>query len=138
MQEDFGLAEIKRSELECCALCLLLSAQFEVFAPLQCQLHLVLANGAFESEHDLLRSLCLLVEDGLSLTTVAGLFTVITTLSLCEERCLAGLVLRHLVRGVLLASLALAECSAGLGNVDHFRELASVTLRMLRAGFVVR
>ena len=39
----------------------------------------------------------LLVEDGLSLTTVTGLLTVVTTLSLRGQRILALLVLGHLV-----------------------------------------
>ena len=76
-----------------------------------------------------------LVEDGLGLTSVTGLLAVITTLTLREQRSLASLVLcagsvgawyglgcglltGDLVLGVLLAVLALAVGSAGLGNVD--------------------
>lgn len=58
------------------------------------------------------------MEDGLGLTTVTGLLAVITTLSLCKQRGLSCLVLGDLVLGVLLAVLALAVGSAGLGNVD--------------------
>jgi hypothetical protein len=75
------------------------------------------------------------VEDGLGLTTVTGLLAVITTLTLCEQRGLSCLVFYivsacegyvwqrgpltgDLVLGVLLAVLALAVGSAGLGNVD--------------------
>jgi purine-cytosine permease-like protein len=48
------------------------------------------------------------VEDLLGLTTVTGLLTVVTTLTLSEQRGLAGLVLGDLVLGVLAALLALA------------------------------
>jgi hypothetical protein len=75
------------------------------------------------------------VEHGLGLTTVSGLLAIITTLSLRKQRglsCLvlcvisvtvraamgAGLLTGDLVLGVLLAVLALAVGSAGLGNVD--------------------
>jgi hypothetical protein len=61
-----------------------------------------------EPEDDLLGGLGLLVEDGLGLTSVTGLLSVVTPLSLGEDRVLTLLVLGHLVRGVLLASLALA------------------------------
>jgi hypothetical protein len=76
-----------------------------------------------------------LVEDGLGLTSVTGLLAIITTLSLSEQRSLSSLVLCRvsvcaslggcvelltgdLVLGVLLAILALAVGTAGLGNVD--------------------
>jgi hypothetical protein len=76
-----------------------------------------------------------LVEDGLGLTSVTGLLAIITTLSLSEQRGLSCLVLcqfsvcvrsveepgrltGNLVLGVLLAVLALAVGSSGLGNVD--------------------
>jgi hypothetical protein len=75
------------------------------------------------------------VEDGLGLTSVTALLTIITTLSLGEQRSLSSLVLcwdsvgvwdsgfvglltGDLVLGVLLAVLALAVGSSGLGNVD--------------------
>ena len=58
------------------------------------------------------------MEDGLGLTTVTGLFTVVTTLSLGEQGGLAGLVLGDLVLGVLAALLALAVGVSRLGNVD--------------------
>jgi len=59
----------------------------------------------------------LLVEDGLGLTTVTGLLTVVTTLSLGGERVLALLVLGHLVRGVLLASLSPAVRATSPGKM---------------------
>lgn len=58
------------------------------------------------------------MEDRLGLTSVTGLLTVITTLSLSEEGSFSGFVLGNLVLSVLLALLALAEGSAGLGDVN--------------------
>ena len=107
-----------------------------MLAALQGQLGLGLALRALEAEHDLLGRLGLLVEHGLGLTTVTGLLSVVTALSLGEQRCLrellvpvvkagggiciylAGLVLGDLVLGVLLAVPALAVGAASLGNVD--------------------
>jgi hypothetical protein len=80
------------------------------------------------------------VEDGLGLTSVTGLLAVITTLTLREQRSLSCLVLcefsvcgynigntrvltGNLVLGVLLAVLALAVGSSGLGNVDLRRDV---------------
>lgn len=59
--------------------------KLEVLATLEGELSLGLALGALQSEHDLLGGLCLLVEDRLGLTTVTGLLTVVTTLTLGEE-----------------------------------------------------
>ena len=73
-----------------------------------------------QPKDDLLGGLRLLVEDGLSLTTVTGLLAVVTALSLSERRSLAGLVLSDLVQGVLVALAALAVGLPGLGNVHHF------------------
>lgn len=56
------------------------------------------------------------MEDWLCLTTITCLFAVITTLSLCEDRGLANLVLCNLVWSVLLA--VSTEGLAGLWNVD--------------------
>ena len=44
-----------------------------------------LADLALKTEHNLLGSLCLLVEDGLGLTTISRLLSVVTTLS-CKIR----------------------------------------------------
>lgn len=92
--------------------------QLKVLATLQSKLALGLALDALQSQHNLLGSLGLLVEDGLGLTTISGLLAVVTTLSLGEKRGLASLVLGDLVLGVLAALLALAEGVTGLGNVD--------------------
>jgi hypothetical protein len=52
-----------------------------------------LAGSALKTEHNLLGGLRPLVEDGLGLTSVTGLLTVVTTLTLSEQRSLASLVL---------------------------------------------
>ena len=59
----------------------------------------------------------LLLEDGLGLTTITGLLTVVTTLTLDVQRSLTGLVLGNLVGSVLSALGAGAEGVASLGNV---------------------
>lgn len=97
---------------------LLVTTELEVLASLQRQLELGLALDALQSQHDLLGSLGLLVEDGLGLTTITRLLAVVTSLSLSEQRGLASLVLGDLVLGVLAAVLALAVGVTGLGNVD--------------------
>lgn len=117
------------------------SPKLEVLAPLQRELLLRLAGGAFlstpfsdsspqihvllgglahKTEDNLLGGLRLLVEDGLGLTTITGLLAVVTALALREGRSLTGLVLGDLVQGVLAALAALAEGLPGLGNVHHF------------------
>jgi len=95
-----------------------------VLATLERKLCLGLACCALQSQDNLLGGLGLLVEDRLGLTTVTGLLTVVTTLTLGEEGGLASLVLGDLVLGVLLAVSALAVSAASLGNVD----LKSATL----------
>lgn len=60
--------------------------QLKVLASFQGQLGLGLALDTLQPQHDLLRCLRLLVEDGLGLTSVARLFAIITTLSLGEQR----------------------------------------------------
>lgn len=85
--------EARRLEDQRRTLCLLVTTELKVLASLERQLGLGLALHALETEHHLLGRLCLLVEYGLSLTTVSGLLAVVTTLSLGEERGLACLVL---------------------------------------------
>lgn len=92
-----------------------------MLATLQRQLSLCLAADALQPQHNLLRSLGFLVEHGFGLTTITGLLTVVTPLSLGEERSLASLVLCDLVLGVLPALLALAVGLSGFGNVDLSR-----------------
>ena len=52
-----------------------------MLAALQDQLVLGLADGAFETQSDLLGGLGLLVEDRLGLTTITGLLTIVTALT---------------------------------------------------------
>lgn len=92
--------------------------QLEVLASLQSQLALGLALDALQSQDNLLGGLGLLVEDWLRLTTITALLSVVTALTLGEQRGLASLVLGNLVLGVLAALLALAVGVSGLGNVD--------------------
>ena len=70
---------------------LLVTAKLEVLAALEGELGLGLALRALEAQHDLLGRLGLLVEHGLGLTTVTRLLSVVTTLSLREERGLEGI-----------------------------------------------
>lgn len=93
-----------------------------MLASLQGQLQLGLALDALQPQHDLLGGLGLLVEDGLGLTTITALLSVVTSLTLGEQGGLASLVLGDLVLGVLAALLALAVGVTGLGNVDLIRE----------------
>jgi hypothetical protein len=55
-----------------------------------------LADRALKSKNDLLGRLGLLVEDGLGLSSVTGLLSVVSSLTLSEKRSLSGLVLRDL------------------------------------------
>ena len=89
------------------------------------------------------------MEDGLGLTSVTGLLAVVTTLTLGEQRSLASLVLcagsvfvwcrsdcglltGDLVLGVLLAVLALAVGTAGLGNVDLSNPCQRMSIVIMR------
>jgi len=60
---------------------LLVTTELKVLAALESQLQLIFALIALETEHNLLGSLGLLVEYGLGLTTIAGLLSVVATLS---------------------------------------------------------
>jgi len=112
--------EIANLEDKSGTLGLLVTTQLEVLASLQSELLLGLAGSALKTQDDLLGGLSLLVEDGLGLTTITALLSVITTLTLGEKGSLSSLVLGDLVLGVLSALLALAIGPAGFGNVDHF------------------
>jgi hypothetical protein len=61
---------------------LLITTKLKVLASLQCQLCLGFTNSALQSQDNFLRSFGFFVEYGLRLTTVSGLFAVITTLPL--------------------------------------------------------
>lgn len=69
---------------------LLITPQLEMLAPFQGQLRLGLAVGAFQPQHHLLGRLGLLVEDGLRLAAVAGLFAIVAALPLRDRGCLWG------------------------------------------------
>jgi hypothetical protein len=111
------------------ALLLLVATKLEVLAPLQRQLLLRLALAALKTQHDLLGRLRLLVEDGLGLTTVTRLLSVITTLALSERAGLSGFVLGNTVKRVLVALRAAAVGPPRLGNVDHGGRFLSVGTR---------
>ena len=99
---------------------LLLVSELEVLAALEDVLDDLLAASASELEDNLLGGLGLLVEDGLGLTTISGLLTVVTALTLGEETGLASLVLDDLELLVLVASGGAAEHLLLLGELDHF------------------
>jgi hypothetical protein len=96
-----------------------------VFAALNDELVLVLADSAFQTQNNLLRGLGLLVEDGLCLTTITSLLTIVTALSLSKERGLASLVLGDLVHRVTTALFASAQRTTGLRNVHLQRNRRS-------------
>ncbi|WVZ24961.1 hypothetical protein V8G54_003505 [Vigna mungo] len=75
------------------------------------------ASLALEPQHNFLGGRYLFVENGLGLSTVTGLFTVITSFSLSGDAVLTLLVLGDLVEGVLPALLALAVGFLRLRNV---------------------
>jgi hypothetical protein len=68
-------------------------------------------------KHITKRPAYLLVENGLSLSTISRLLPVITSLSLSKQTILALLVLRNLVQGVFATVLPLAEGLLGLRNI---------------------
>jgi len=66
-------------------LSLLVTTKLEVLASLDNQKLLLLGFGALKTEHNLFGGLGLLVEDGFGLTTISGLFAIVTTLTLGIE-----------------------------------------------------
>ena len=97
---------------------LLVTTEFEGLAAFQDKLMLVLADGTFQTQDNLLGSLGFLVEDGLGLTTIAGLFTIVTTFTLGKNGGFTSLVLGNLVGGVTTALLTGTEGFTSLRNVD--------------------
>lgn len=79
---------------------------------------LVLANGTFQTQDNLLGSLGLLVENGLGLTTITALLTVVTTLTLSEDGSFTGLVLGDLVGSVTATLLTSTKGLTSLRDVD--------------------
>lgn len=96
-----------------------LLTQFKVLGSLETEMLLCLARFAFQTQDNLTCSLCLLVENGLGLSTKTHLLRVVSTLSLGKVGGLTRLVLGHLVDGVLLA-LAGTVCSTFFRDVHHF------------------
>jgi len=95
--------------------------QLEVLASLESQLCLGLALCALQSQHNLLGGLCLLVEHGLCLTTITTLLSVVTTLSLGEQRGLSITQVRFHVFFVV-------GCELVRGKIRTFPALYWVTL----------
>merc|ERR1711976_193983 len=79
---------------------------------------LVLAVGTFHLQDDLLSGLSLLVKDRFGLTTITGLFSVISSSTLTKRRFFAFFVLGDLVFFVLAGSRTVG--SSRFGDVDHF------------------
>lgn len=98
-------------------LSLLVTTQLEVLASLDGQHSLGSAVGlhTLKPQHNFLCSLRLFAENGLSLTTITTLLSVVSPLTLCVEGILSLLVLGNFVRLVLLALLAVGP--AGLRDV---------------------
>jgi len=69
------------------------------------------------------------VEDGLGLTSITRLFTIITTLSLGSKAIFTFLILRHLVQGMLLALLVLAVSVLSFRNVHLQKTKFKTTTR---------
>lgn len=109
------------------ALDLLITTNLEALASANDLEGLALAGGALQTENDLLGRLGLFVEDGLCLTTITTLLSVVTSLTLGHERGRAGLVLRHFLQRVLAALGVRAEGLAILGDVDLQRTHAPFT-----------
>lgn len=78
---------------------------------------LLLADGAFQTQNDLLGNLGFLLEHWLSLTTIARLFTIVTAFTLGKERSLTSCILGDLMGSVLAALLGSAE------GVTCFRDI---------------
>jgi len=100
----------------------LVTSKFKVLAPLDWfhgdVLFLILAVGGLHFQNDLLCGLGLLVEDRLGLTTITGLFPVITPTTLAKWRLFAFFVLGDLVGLMGPGSRAIGfSC---FRDVDHF------------------
>jgi hypothetical protein len=117
-------------KLDHLTLLLLVTAELEVLAPLDGQLLAHLALGAFHLQYNLLGRLGLFVENGLRLTTVALLLSVVSPLALGKQGILSLLVLRDLVQRVLAALLSLAERSSLLRYI-HLCTISLIKIMQL-------
>ena len=99
---------------------LLVTTEFEGLAAFQDELMLVLADGTFQTQDNLLGSLGFLVENRFGLTTITGLLTIVTTLTLGKDGSFTGLVLGNLVGGVTAALLTSTKGFTSLRDVDLY------------------
>lgn len=72
----------------------------------------------------------LLVENRLSLSTITGLFAIVTAFSLGSNAILTLLVLRNLVQSVLPALLTLAVCLLSFWNVHLLKTTIRRVLKL--------
>jgi len=100
---------VRPSNLVQTILVLLFTTDLKVLCSLNSVHVSLLADLASQTQHYLLGSLGLLVEDGLGLATIPRLLAIVTPLSLGIQRCLTGFILRYFVHSVLTALLAFAE-----------------------------
>merc|ERR1711973_837463 len=106
-------------ELDHLSLSLLVTTQFKVFTSLQCNLLTELTLRTLQTQHNLLRRLCLLMMNRSCLSTISFLFAFIPSLSLSKGSFLCSLVLRHFMKGMFAALLSIAKGFTGLGYVHH-------------------
>merc|ERR1719334_265155 len=106
-------------ELDDLALSLLVTTKLKVLASFDGEhsLRPAVLFHTFQPQHDLLCRFGLFTENRLGLSTVTGLLSVVSPLTLGVKGILSLLVLGNFVRLVLLALLAV--CPAGLWYVDH-------------------
>jgi len=105
-------------ELDDLALSLLVTTKLKVLASFDGEhsLRPAVLFHTFQPQHDLLCRFGLFTENRLGLSTVTGLLSVVSPLTLGVKGILSLLVLGNFVRLVLLTLLA---CLAGLWYVDH-------------------
>merc|ERR1719461_1136005 len=113
-------------ELDHLILSLLVTTKLEVLAALDDQKLLLLGFGALKTKDNLFGGLGLLVEDGFGLTTISGLFAIVTTLTLGIKGSLASLVLGHFESGMLIDRLG--KGLSCLGHVDHLDRYSPLSL----------
>lgn len=108
-------------ELDDLALSLLVTSQLKVLASLDGHHSLGPAVGlhTLQPQHNLLCGLGLFAENRLGLSTVTGLFSVISPLTLCVEGILSLLVLGNFVKLVSLALLAVGPACLRHIHLNH-------------------
>jgi hypothetical protein len=116
---SYGCVQSMAFNLELVTCWCSLLTQLEVLGSLKAKLLLRLACLAFQTENNLTRSLGLLVENWLRLSTETHLLRVVSALSLSKVGGLTSFVLRHLMHGMLFA-FAGAICFTFLWYIHHF------------------